>query len=188
MNGDGGGDEKVIDLRKAIGLPSPSDVLDRPREYLPAEPPPPFEAAADLPGEPATAPPADDDGPAVAFEKLSLLPRPGDPYAAHARPIGQSLPMLVLLGRDGSRPSFAYHDLRFIDVLPAAGPGDGPGLLLRFAGIGDAELQGLRLDNLHGHLYLHRLAWIREAPAGLVIRDDHAIVITRITIRLAGKE
>ena len=88
--------------------------------------------------------------------------------------------MLLLLCKDGSRPTFAYGDLRFMDVLPPKEPGDSPGLLLKFPGVGTVELEGLNLDRMHGYLYLQRLGWIRELPPGQKIRDDNAVVITAI--------
>src|SRR5262249_17443748 len=107
------------------------------------------------------------------------------PYVkAHATPARGSLPMLVLLCRDGSRPTFSYGDLRFIDVLPPKRPGESPGLLLRFFGVGKAELVGIDVERLHGYLYLHRRAWIREVPEGRTVRGDLAVVVTRITVTL----
>jgi len=90
----------------------------------------------------------------------------------------------VLLLKDGSRPTFSYSDMRFMDVLPPKGPGEGPALLLRFIGIGTAELEGVGVDRLHGYLYLHRVAWIREWPAGKPARDDNAVIVTRIKVTL----
>ena len=92
--------------------------------------------------------------------------------------------MLVLLCKDGSRPTFSYGDLRFIDVLQPKRPGDSPVLLLRFFGVGKAEIEGIDVERLHGYLYLHRLAWIREWPGGRMAADDNAVVITRITVTL----
>ena len=129
--------------------------------------------------------PGGDGDEVLPFDKLSHFPRIGDPYAkAHATPVKASLPMLVLLLKDGSRPTFSYTDLRFIDALPPKAPGDGPGLLLRFMGVGTAELEGVGVDRLHGYLYLHRLAWIREWPAGRQAGTDNAVIITRITVTL----
>ena len=126
----------------------------------------------------------DDEG-VLPFDRLSHFPRIGDPYGkAHATPVKGALPMLVLLLKDGSRPTFCYSDMRFMDVLPPKQPGDGPGLLLRFMGVGTAELEGIGLDRLHGYLYLHRVAWIREWPGGRPARDDNAVVITRIKVTL----
>jgi hypothetical protein len=127
----------------------------------------------------------DDQDAVVSLDKLSLFPRIGDPYVkAHATPARGSLPMLVLLCQDGSRPTFAYGDLRFIDVLEPRRPGDSPGLLLRFSGVGKAEIEGIDVERLHGYLYLHRLAWIREVPEGRAARADCAVVVTRITVTL----
>jgi hypothetical protein len=127
----------------------------------------------------------DDNNTVVSLEKLSLFPRIGDPYVkAHATPARGSLPMVVLLCRDGSRPTFSYGDLRFIDVLPPGRPGESPRLLLRFFGVGKAEIEGIDVERLHGYLYLHRIAWIREVPEGRTVRGDPAVVVTRITVTL----
>jgi hypothetical protein len=136
-------------------------------------------------GAPAEAEPAESKEDAAAFDRLSFFPKPGDPYvSAHARPMTRSLPMVTLLLKDGRRASFSYGDLRLIDVLPPKRPGDGPGLLLRFLGVGQAELEGWNLDRLHGHVFLHRLAWIREWPGGRPVKDDHAVVVTGIMVTL----
>ncbi len=148
---------------------------------------PAAEDASARPGDAAEPEPAGGDGDdkVLPFEKLSLLPALGDPYGrAHAIPIKGSVPMLVLLLKDGSRPTFSYGDMRFIDVLPPKQPGDGPGLLLRFMGVGSAELEGTNLDRLHGYLYLHRIAWIRQLPFGRTVKDDSAVVITGIKVTL----
>lgn len=175
-------DDKVIELDASV------------REFFrhlddqPAGKPPATPAPAKT--EPPPVPPAaegEGEGEAVAFDKLSLFPRPGDPYAAHSRPFARSVPMLVLLRNDGRRPTFAYGDLRFIDVMPPKRPGNGPGLLLRFLGVGTAELEGVGLDRLHGLLYLHRLAWIRELPAGRLATEDHAVIVTGITVQETGR-
>jgi hypothetical protein len=130
-------------------------------------------------------PPQEDDNTVLSLDKLSLFPRIGDPYVkAHATPARGSLPMLVLLCQDGSRPTFSYGDLRFIDVLQPRGPGDSPRLLLRFFGVGKAEIEGIDVERLHGYLYLHRLAWIREVPEGRTVRGDPAVVVTRIAVTL----
>jgi len=72
--------------------------------------------------------------------------------------------------------------------VPPKGPGGGPGLLLRFMGIGTAELEGHGVDRLHGYLYLHRIAWIREWPGGRQARDDNGVIITRIKVTLLEVE
>jgi hypothetical protein len=158
--------QKLDDLFKGMGNP-------------PADEPPPS------PDPRKAEPPGGEDEGALPFDKLSHFPQTGDPYGkAHATPIKGSLPMLVLLLKDGSRPTFSYSDLRFMDVLPPKEPGNGPGLLLRFLGVGTAELEGVGIDRLHGYLYLHRLAWIREWPGGKMAADDIAVIITRITVTL----
>ena len=120
---------------------------------------------------------------ALALDKLSLFPSVGDPYdKAYATPARGSLPMLLLLCKDGARPTFAYGDLRFIDVRQPRQAGDSPGLLLKFLGVGTVELDGRNLDRLHGYLYLHRLAWIRELPPGRKVPGDGDVVITAIRV------
>jgi hypothetical protein len=157
--------QKLDDLFKGMGKP-PADDAPAPSDTREPEPPE-----------------GGEDKGVLFFDKLSHFPEIGDPYGkAHATPVRGSLPMLVLLLKDGSRPTFAYSDMRFMDVLPPKQPGDGPGLMLRFMGVGTAELEGIGVDRLHGYLYLHRVAWIREWPGGRAARDDNAVVITRITV------
>ena len=123
-----------------------------------------------------------------SLDKLSRVPQAGDPYKAHARPVQQFLPMLLLIDRHGMKHAMSYHDLRIIDSLPPTRPGHGPGLLLRCPGLRDAELEGVGLDDLLGLLYLHRVAWIRELPPGRPAGRDNAIVITRMTVTDAKRE
>jgi hypothetical protein len=160
--------QKLDDLFKGVGKP----------------------AAAETPALPDTSEPeppdgGDDDDGVLPFDRLSHFPKLSDPYGkAHATPVKASLPMLVLLLKDGSRPTFSYSDMRFMDVIEPKQPGDGPGLLLQFISVGTAELEGIGVDRLHGYLYLHRLAWIREWPGGRKAGDDNGIVITRIKVTL----
>lgn len=169
----------VIDLPKthhAPGgrIPSPAEILANPKAFMhggPAVPPP----------SPSPAPPVADDpgeGDVLAFERLSLLPRLPDPYVSHARPVPRGLPMLALLDKDCRKSVLSYGDLRVMDEVPARRAGNGPGLLLRFLGVRDVELEGRNLDNLLGYLYLHRLAWLRVLPDNRTVKDDRAIVIT----------
>jgi hypothetical protein len=151
----------------------------------------PFPSQAPAPSpspSPAPSPEANADGEVLSFEKLARLPQAADPYEAHARPVPQFLPMLLLIDRHGMKHAISYHDLRIIDSLPAKRPGHGPGLLLRCPGLRDAELEGMNLDNLLGLLYLHRVAWIRELPPGGTVKEENAIVITRMTITDAKRE
>ena len=37
------------------------------------------------------------------------------------------------------------------------------------------------------YMYLHRLAWLRELPAGKMIRDPAAVVITAIGVTETGE-
>jgi hypothetical protein len=166
-------DDKVLDFNQNL------DELFKVPGKSPAENAQPLPATAEpkLPGG--------DDGVVLPFDKLSHFPRTGDPYdKAHATQVNGSLPMLVLLLKDGSRPTFCYSDMRFMDVLPPKEPGDGPGLLLRFMGVGVVELEGVGVDRLHGYLYLHRLAWIREWPGGRQPARDNAVIVNRIKVTL----
>ncbi len=172
-------DDNVLDFKQKLDAPF-KGMGETPAEEAPASP--------DI-REPESPGDGGDDEGVLPFNKLSHFPRIGDPYGkAHATPVKAALPMLVLLLKDGSRPTFSYNDMRFMDAVPPKGPGGGPGLLLRFMGIGTAELEGHGVDRLHGYLYLHRIAWIREWPGGRQARDDNGVIITRIKVTLLEVE
>lgn len=158
--------QKLDDLFKVSGHPAAEGVAASPDQQ-----------AAGIPGG--------GDETILPFDKLSHFPRVSDPYErAFPTPVRASLPMLVLLLKDGARPTFCYSDLRFMDVIEPKKPGDAPGLLLQFMGIGTVELEGIGLDEMHGYLYLHRLAWLREWPGGRKTRDINGVVISSIKVTL----
>ena len=132
-------------------------------------------------------PPSPDHEPQPPPKKSDPLPRPGDKYRAHARFLNrlsadQRLIHFVL--KDFTSEGFAYADLRRLRVLPAADPGQGPVLLLRFveAEITDVRIEGRNLEDIHYWIGEGAMPWVWEQPDGFRLGDDKAAVITRITI------
>lgn len=149
--------------------------------------------AASKPGrEGADAPEA--DGPSAkalpALDDLTPLPRPGDPYKAFARPQMKPPATLHCLMGDGSMRGFAWSGYDSIDWRPGEGPGEGPIVVVRFAGIFSREvaITGRHLEVLHHYLGTMRVAWIRVQPAGKILKDDGSSVITGMVIRHVDPE
>jgi hypothetical protein len=122
----------------------------------------------------------------LSFDKLTPLPKPGDPYKAHQRPENQMQPTLHFLLGNGTVRGFSFHNLDSIDLVPADQPGDGLVIVLRFAGIVgvEARISGRKLDALHMLLGHHRVGWVRELPPGRDFLAADEPVITRVTVRL----
>ena len=85
--------------------------------------------------------------PQTPAKKSDPLPKPGDPYRAHARFLNRlhaDTPMIFFVLKDFSYEGFRYSDLRRLRWLPASKPGQGPSLLLRFveADITDVTIEG----------------------------------------------
>ena len=123
--------------------------------------------------------------PIAAVEDSEFLPAAGDPYKAHARQSHKPEPTLHLLLRDGTYRGFSWGNYDSIDLLPGAEPGDGPVLVLRFAGIMAREvlITGRNLSKLHVYLGQQRIAWVRELPAKRGFADPQAAVITGLLVR-----
>lgn len=121
-----------------------------------------------------------------AIDDLVPLPQPGDAYKAYSRPDNKSLLMLRFLLQDGSVEGFAYCDLRRTRMQPGDDPGSGPVLLLRFveAVITEVRIEGRYLDMLADLLAFHRVAWLRELPAGMMLHEKNTAVITGVTLRV----
>ena len=126
-------------------------------------------AGTEQAGEPDAAAEAEE---LPSLDKLSHLPRPGDAYKAHARPVPKGLPMLCLLAPIGTRPAHGpllratVRWMRMVDGPPGEEPGPRPPLHRRRRGPHHGQGPQQRLP---GYLYLHRLAWLARAAAG---QDD----------------
>ena len=99
-------------------------------------------------------------------------------------PANKPLPTLVLLLADASAKGFSYANLDTVDLLPSSDPGQGPVIVLTFAGITATEilLSGRNLDGLYLPLCFHRVAWIRERSPSRDFIPAAETVITGITI------
>jgi hypothetical protein len=124
------------------------------------------------------------------LDEMSPLPKPGDPYKAFSRPQMKPAATLHCLRSDGSIRGFAWANYDGIDFLPAEEPGQGPVLVLRFAGIFSREvaITGRHLDLLHNYLSHQRVSWVRELPPGKILKEDGSAVITGMQIRHVEQE
>jgi hypothetical protein len=157
------------------------DVIDRPRRPGLRElmgQPSGGGSPAGLPtaerASPTAPPPSDED---------EALPEPGEEYAAWSRPGNKPWPMVCFLSKGVAFTCLAYANLESIRLLPGDGPGQGPVLMLLFAGIDPqlVRIEGKRLAKLADYLRRHVVAWVRELPTGGGFRQGDAAVITRIT-------
>lgn len=174
----GNGEDTVVDLNQKFGVAELMKRAAARREAdATAAAPPPKQA------EEATTEPED----LPAMDKLTPLPKPGDPYKAHCRPSSQSLPTLHLLTADGQTWDFPYsgrvegpHRL-----IIEGDPGKGTVLVLRFAASVAVEviIGGTNLDEMHVYLAEHRIRWIRELPARKLLKDDGSAVVRTIIVR-----
>jgi hypothetical protein len=93
-----------------------------------------------------------------------LLPQPGDPYVAHARPSVRPERTLFIMLANGDYEGFPWSSFDRISLLHAKIPGAGPKIQLRFAGsqIVDLIISGRNLMALYAYLGQNRIAWLRE--------------------------
>lgn len=124
--------------------------------------PPGMASPASAPPEPEPEP----EGELPPLDGLSPLPRPGDPYKAHARAANGPLPTLHVLLKNASSRGFSYANYDSIDWLPDDDAGQGPAIVVRFAGLVPCELRisGRNLEVLHNYIGHCRIGWIRELP------------------------
>lgn len=116
-------------------------------------------------------------------EVLDPLPGAGDAYVAHARAANKPLLSVTFLLRDGTNSKgFAYSTYDSIDRVPGKMPGEGPGIVIRFAGHVPTEvtLEGRNLNTLYSLFSQHRVAWVRERGERDFITTQETVV-TRIT-------
>jgi hypothetical protein len=118
------------------------------------------------------------------LEDLAHLPLPGDPYRAHAMPVDQPQHMLCLLFRGVGFKLLSYGNLDSVDFEPSAKPGEGPALVLLFAGLRPCEvrLTGRNLRPLGASLRQHRIAWVREHTGGMPALDDDGMIVASIRL------
>ncbi|AGA31713.1 hypothetical protein [Singulisphaera acidiphila] len=176
MNDDTGGN--VVDLQRPK-LPKQFSIEAILKGPASPEPVPP----------PAPAPEAVPE--AAGIEAADTLPLPGSAYQACSRVANKPQITLHFLLANQSREGFAYADLRRIRLLPAADPGSGPELVLRFveAEITDVRLIGRNLDMLYELLGRHAVGWVRQLPPkwDFSPKEAKAVVITGIEITTPKK-
>lgn len=132
------------------------------------------------------------EGQPTPAKKSDPLPRPGDPYRAHARFLNRltaDTPMIYFVLGDFTYEAFRYSDLRRLRWLPSGKPGQGPVLRLRFceAEITDVDVEGMQLLDVQYWIGQGLMPWLWEKPPGFKVRDNNATVITRITISEAKR-
>lgn len=124
-----------------------------------------------------------------ALVDTDLLPQPGDPYKAHARPGNKPESTLHLLFKEGHTRGFSWASFDSVDLVPSERPGEAPGLVVRFACLVPTEviIAGRNLGKLHVYLGQNRLAWMRELPKGKMLQNREAPVITGLSVRPVAK-
>jgi hypothetical protein len=125
----------------------------------------------------------------VSGEDVYILPEADSPYAPYGRGVGKPEETLNVLLKDGYWRGFDWCNFDSVDTAPGDGPGSGPVLVLRFAGLEPTELRLSARNHrrLHGLLIRKVVVWIRELPSkrGFELAgasDDKAEVITAIAI------
>jgi hypothetical protein len=128
-----------------------------------------------------------DGGP---WDEFDPLPHAGTPYtAAYARPSNKPETVLHVLLRDGFSKGYAWSNFDSVDTAAGDKPGNGPVIILRFAGLAPTELwiAGTNSGKLLSCLGRQRIGWIRELPSKrgfeATALGDKAEIITSIDVR-----
>lgn len=118
-----------------------------------------------------------------------LVPQPDDPYKAHARPSNKPEVTLHILLANGDYEGFAWSGYTRVRRVRSEKPGVGPVLVLRFTDpeIKEVWIEGRNFATLHVYLGQNRIAWLRELPRGMMLRDAEEPVITSVEIRTLEK-
>jgi hypothetical protein len=160
-------------------------VIDRTRPRLPKQ----FSIEEILKSAPAQPEPAalerETPPESPGIDAAEMLPLPGSDYQACSRVANKPLLTLHFLRADQTQEGFSYADLRRLSLGPAADPGSGPELVLRFveAEITEVRLSGRRLDHLYELIGRHMVGWVRQLPPKWDFhKDSKAMVITGIVI------
>ncbi len=131
-----------------------------------------------------------DNGPATRAEVSGAdaadpLPRPGEPYQAHARHSNRPEMMIHFVLRDLSYEGFAYADCERVRLVPGEKPGSGPVLIMRFNGsvVTEVLIEGRHLHSMYHGIGLHLVPWLWEHPSPADFADDKATLIKQITFR-----
>ena len=135
----------------------------------------------DVTEPPALEPEEDEDGGVPPLEKMTPLPKPGDPYKAYSRPEKRAVPTLFVVRADGSVRGFPYGDLYGPDLQRDEDAGKGWVIVMRFARFERVTLTGRNLAAVHAQLGHHRISWVRELPKGKLAEAD-APAITGVAI------
>ena len=169
-------------LRSRVGVKprslSPSEINDTVRAPAPAP-----ETKPAAPDEPEYQPPP---------KKSDPLPKPGDPYRAHARflnRLANEQRMIHFVTGEFVCEGFAYADLRRVRWVPSSDAGGSPVIELRFveAVITDVRIEGRNTEDIHYWIGEGVMPWLWEQPNGFKARDDRMPVITRFDFKVAEK-
>ena len=103
--------------------------------------------------------------------------------------------MLTFLLSNGLLDSLPYAKLEQFALREGDAEGD-KRMLLRFTSrrrnvfhrVADVRIEGRNLYDLLSYIGAHRVAWIRELPAGWEVADNTAPVVTRIFVDAKGTE
>src|SRR5258707_1210853 len=107
----------------------------------------------------------DDESDVPSLDKLSPLPRPGDPYKAYSRPPARPVASLSLLKADGAVWTYPYScRVEGPHMVPAKDADNSLVVVLKFSGLTGivVTLTGRRLEQMTNYLAAHRIAWVRE--------------------------
>jgi hypothetical protein len=130
---------------------------------------------------PETSPDDGDDGP----ERSDPLPRPGDPYRAHARRAAKPQMMLFFVQKDYLPNGYSYANLERVRLEASEKSGTGPVLVVRFFGsvVTEAVIEGWHLNSLCNAIGMHLMPWIWEHPSPRGFAGDQETIIRSITFR-----
>lgn len=196
------GGENVIDLPRPFAMPSPSDVLANPRQFLHTEQQPGQPAVArverklkERPAVPPPAAPADGEEENPGGGPESFEPE-GTNYKAFGWAGKKTLPTLRVILKDGSEWPIVYAHLDTNPIsgsqfLPRPQGRKGNLIFLRVAGHDGAFMiiiEGVRLRRIWELIMSHQTPWIHELPEGADFVGENDPVIWSITAKAIKPE
>ena len=119
----------------------------------------------------------------AAWEMLSPLPRPGDPYVAFSRISSRPVPTIFFLGGNMLPNGYANSGFERVYFEEGSSSGDGPVLVVRFHGsvVTEVRIEGRNLIPLATHIGRQLVQWVRERPPGIAEEPEARTVVTRMT-------
>jgi hypothetical protein len=114
-------------------------------------------------------------------ERSDPLPRPGQPYQAHARRAAKPQMTLFFVGKDYLPDGYSYANLERVWLADAKKEGSGPVLMLRFYGsvVTEAMIEGRHLESLCNAIGMHLMPWVWEHPSPKDFTDENETVIRK---------